>query len=88
MELDEPQPVKKRRMQIREVVMKEYCKADAGCQLTLVGKKDPTVVFLMETKSKNEGIEKVCRKIQFAHKFAIPRPNKGGGLALLWKEDI
>jgi len=33
MELDEPQPVKKRRMQIREVVMKEYCKADAGCQL-------------------------------------------------------
>ena len=33
MELDEPQPVKKRRMQIREVVMKDYCKADAVWQL-------------------------------------------------------
>ena len=42
----------------------------------------------METKSNNEGIEKVFRKIQFAHKFVVPHPNQGGGLALLWKEDI
>ena len=33
-------------------------------------------------------IKKVCRKIQFAHMFVVPRPNQGGGLALLWKEDI
>ena len=56
--------------------------------VTVVVKKDPTVVFLMETKSNNEGIEKVRRKIQFAHKFVVPHPNQGGGLALLWKEDI
>ena len=45
-------------------------------------------MFLLETKSNDEVIEKVRRKIQFAHKFVVPRPNKGGGLALLWKEDI
>ena len=33
MELDEPQPVKKRCRQISEVIMKENYKADAGCQL-------------------------------------------------------
>ena len=54
--------------------------------VTLVGKKDPNVVFLMETKSNVEAIEKVRKKIQFAHKFVVPRPNQGGGLALLWKE--
>ena len=56
--------------------------------VTLVGKKDPNVVFLMETKSNVEAIEKVLWKIQFAHKFVVPRPNQGGGLALLWKEDF
>ncbi|KAL4652403.1 hypothetical protein ACB092_01G230800 [Castanea dentata] len=56
--------------------------------VTLVGKKDPKVVFLMETKSYSEVIERVHRKIQFAHKFVIPRPNQGGGLALRWKEEI
>ena len=43
--------------------------------VTLVGKKDPTVVFLMETKANVEVIEKVRRKIQFAHKFIVPQPN-------------
>ena len=33
MELDEPQPVKKRCRQTSEVIMKENYKADAGCQL-------------------------------------------------------
>ena len=42
----------------------------------------------METKSNSEVIEKVHRKIQFAHKFVVARPNQGGGLALLWKEEI
>ena len=56
--------------------------------VTLVGKKDPTVVFLIQTKSNDEVIEKARRKIQFAHKFVVPQPNQGGGLALLWKEDF
>ena len=46
------------------------------------------MVFLMETKSNSEVIEQVRRKIQFANKFVVPRPNQGGGLALLWKEEI
>ena len=42
----------------------------------------------METKSNSEVIEKVRRKIQFAHKFVVAHLNQGGELALLWKEEI
>ena len=56
--------------------------------VTLVSRKDPKMVFLMETKVDREVIEKVRWKIQFAHMFVVPCPNQGGGLALLWKEDI
>ena len=42
----------------------------------------------METKLDREVNEKVRRKIQFAHIFVVPRPNQGGRLALLWKEEI
>ena len=42
----------------------------------------------METKSNSEVIEKVHRKIQFAHKFVVAHLNQGGELALLWKEEI
>ena len=31
--------------------------------VTLVSKKDPKMVFLMETKANREVIERVCRKI-------------------------
>ena len=56
--------------------------------VTLVSKKDPKMVFLMETKANREVIGKVRRKIQFTHMFLVPRLNQGGRLALLWKEDI
>ena len=52
----------------------------------LVGKKDPTLVFLMETKVDSDVIEKLSRKMQFKNFFVVPRHNRGGGLALLWKE--
>ena len=42
----------------------------------------------METKADREVIEKVRRKIQFAHMFVVSRPNQGGKFALLWKKDI
>ena len=54
----------------------------------LVSKKDPKMVFLMETKVDTDVIEKISRKIQYKNYFVVPRHNRGGGLALLWKEDF
>ena len=40
----------------------------------------------METKVDSDVIEKLSRKMQFKNFFVVPRHNRGGGLALLWKE--
>jgi len=45
----------------------------------LVGKKDPKVVFLMETKVDKEVIERISRKMQYNFFFLVPRHNRGGG---------
>ena len=52
----------------------------------LIGKKDPKMVFLMETKVDMDVIEKISHKMQYKNYFVVPRHNRGGGLALLWKE--
>ena len=54
----------------------------------LVSKKDPKMVFLMETKVDMDVIEKISRKMQYKNYFVVPRHNRGRGLALLWKEDF
>ena len=56
--------------------------------VTLVGKKDPNVVFLMETKSMLKLLRKFVEKSSLLTSLFVPRPNQGGGLALLWKEDF
>ena len=40
----------------------------------------------METKVDSDVIEKLSRKMQYKNFFVVPRHNRGGGLALLWKE--
>ena len=45
----------------------------------LVSKKDPKMVFLMETKVDTDVIEKISRKMQYKNYFAVPRHNRGGG---------
>ena len=54
----------------------------------LVGKKDPKMVFLMETKVDKEVVQRISRKMQYPNFFIVPCHNKGGGLALLWKDDF
>ena len=56
--------------------------------LTWSGKKDPKMVFLMETKVDKEVIERISHKLQYKIFFVVPYHNRGGGLALLWKEDF
>ena len=46
------------------------------------------MVFLMETKVDKEVVERISRKMQYPNFFVVPRHNRGGGLALLWKDDF
>ncbi|XP_030973776.1 uncharacterized protein LOC115993921 [Quercus lobata] len=54
----------------------------------LVSSKDPKLIFLMEMKVDREVIERISRKMQNNKHFVVPRHNRGGGLALLWKDDF
>ena len=48
--------------------------------------KDPSIVFLAETWTNKARLEQVKRRIQFKNLFVVPRCNKAGWLAILWKE--
>ena len=50
--------------------------------------KDPTVVFLIETWADNARLDQVLRNFDFKNKWSIESGNRGGGLVLLWKEEI
>ena len=53
-----------------------------------VKEEDPTLVFLMETKFKITEMEGIKRKIERQHGLVVPCQNRGGGLALLWKDTL
>ena len=48
----------------------------------------PTVYFLMETRLDKEGFKQHCGDLSFPNQVIVKKPNSGGGLALLWKEEI
>ena len=54
----------------------------------LVKKHSPTMVFLMETRAKDDFLKRLCTKLQFDKWFIVPRINTGGGLVLYWKSEI
>ena len=54
----------------------------------LVKKKSPSIIFLMETKSKEQYLKKLCSKLKLENVHIEPRVNVGGGLALYWKNKI
>ncbi|XP_075665494.1 uncharacterized protein LOC142635175 [Castanea sativa] len=53
----------------------------------LVKEQVPDVCFLMETRLDRGGFEKHCGDVPFKNKLIVEKPNSGGGLALLWKEE-
>ena len=53
-----------------------------------VSKQDPKIVFLMETVLEKTSMERIGRRMKFHNIFAFPQVNRGGGLALLWRDDI
>ena len=50
--------------------------------------KDPTLVFLMETKFDVMEMDGVKRKIERQQGLVVPSIRKAGGLALLWKNSL
>lgn len=54
----------------------------------LVKKYAPTIVFLMETKVRDDVLKRLCSKLQFDNFFIVPRINTGGGLVLYWKNKV
>ena len=54
----------------------------------LVWVKDPSAVFLMETWSNEDHLELLLCRLHFNNKLVVPCNNKGGGLALFWKNNL
>ena len=54
----------------------------------LVRAKDPSVMFIAETWADEARLKDIKRKLEFDHLFVVPRINRGGGLALFWRNSI
>ena len=54
----------------------------------MVWAKDPSVVFLIETWTDEERLNRVQDRLKFKHKFIALRRNKSRGLVIFWKEDF
>ena len=54
----------------------------------MVRVKAPSAVFLMETWSNEEYLEKVRCYLHFNSKLVVKSNNKGGGLVLYWNDDL
>ena len=54
----------------------------------LVKHEDPRVVFLTETRLELKNLEFLRRKLGMYGSWGVERAGSGGGLAILWKEEI
>ena len=55
------------------------------CMLTEeVKKKNPVLVFLVETKANTNRMKGFQNKLGFTQGIIVPRDGRSGGLALLW----
>lgn len=50
----------------------------------LIRKHSPTGLFLCETKSSKDKLERIQRKLLFDNLFVVEADNHKGGLALFW----
>ena len=54
----------------------------------VVLEKDPTLVFLMETKMDTTEMDGIKRKVERKQGLVVPSIKRAGGLALLWKTSL
>ena len=50
--------------------------------------KDPSVLFIAETWADEVRLQEIKCKIEFDNLFFVERNNKGGGLALFWRNSV
>ena len=50
--------------------------------------KRPDIVFLMKTKMQRNKMENIRLKLGFSNMFVVDCVGKGGGLGLLWGENV
>ena len=48
----------------------------------------PSICFLMETRLDREGLNHWCKELPYKNRFVVKKPGMGGGLALMWKEEV
>lgn len=51
-------------------------------------KEEPIIVYLMETKSNRDWMEKVKEKCNLKHGLIVPSNGNSGGLAMMWKKGV
>ena len=49
---------------------------------------DPSIVFIAETWADEVRLQEIKRNIEFDNLFFVEKNNRGGGLALFWKNSI
>ncbi|XP_072074439.1 uncharacterized protein [Arachis hypogaea] len=54
----------------------------------LCKKHKPAIVYLMETRCREENVKKYARKLQFKNSFCVEPRDLSGSLCLLWNENI
>ena len=54
----------------------------------IVREQVPNMYFLMETWLDKEGFDNLYSNLPFQNKIIVKYPDSGGGLALLWKNDV
>ena len=54
----------------------------------LVRDQVPRVCFLMETRLDKEGFNDFCGDLPFPNHFLVNIQTQGGGIALVWKNDV
>ncbi|KAK1354012.1 hypothetical protein POM88_047268 [Heracleum sosnowskyi] len=47
----------------------------------------PSLIFLSETLVKKNKVDQFCKSIHYAGSFAVESQGRGGGLALIWKNE-
>ena len=54
----------------------------------VVSEQAPNVCFLIETQLDKEGFDRLNGKLPYSNRIIIKKPDLGGGMALIWKNEV
>ena len=54
----------------------------------MIRAKDPSAVFIAETWADEARLKDIQQQIEFENLFFVERNNRGGGLALYWRNSL